>query len=195
MGGNVVASDLTPVFDQVRLDARDIGKARHHREPLVRRARTSQEEFVPGLDRDTVSIDRPHVIFIDPPSRGLPTHQDLYGGGPPAPQDRGRDLAERERADWALVVGGIAVLALGYVAQGGAVSLLLREGRRDREHTFPEEGIADEVLGFVRERVPDVVVLDDLRVLYDPACTCNQRTLGMSRLPMRHVVLAKGRKL
>jgi hypothetical protein len=51
------------------------------------------------------------------------------------------------------------------------------------------------VLGFVRERVPDVVVLDDLRVLYDPACTCNQRTLGMSRLPMRHVVLAKGRKL
>lgn len=68
----------------------------------------------------------------------------------------------------------------------------IREGRREREKVFPEEGIPDEVLGFVRERVPGVVVLDDLQIVYDPVHVCNQRSLGASRLPMRHLVLARG---
>ena len=193
LGGQVVASDLTPHFNDIKLDARDLGLATQHRLPFVRRARTAGEMMArPGLDEAELSVDHPHIIYFDPPSRGWPTHQELYGDGAPSDQDLGRDLAELDRDTWVTVVGGVAVLALLHLGVGGVVSLLVREGRRERERVFPEEGVADEVLGFIRERIPDVVVLDDLRVVYDPVHTCNQRSLGASRLPMRHVVLAKG---
>jgi hypothetical protein len=139
-----------------------------------------------------VSINKPHIIYFDPPSLGFPTHQELYGGGPPAQQEQGLDLAELGREAWGTVVGGIVVLALGYVAQGGVVSLLIREGRRERERVFPETGVAEDVLRFVRERVPELVVLDDIKVVHHPAHTCNQVSLGPARLPMRHLVLARG---
>ena len=104
----------------------------------------------------------------------------------------GRDLAELDRDTWVEVVGGVATLALLHVGPGSVVSLLVREGRREREQVFPEDGVAERVLTSIRERIPEVVVLDDLRVVYDPAHVCNQRSLGASRLPMRHLVLAKG---
>jgi hypothetical protein len=186
--GSVVSSDLTPQFNDLKLDARHMGEARHHREPFVRRA---PDQVLPDLDADTLSINKPHILFLDPPSRGTPTHQELYGGGPPAAQDDGLDLAELDRTTWASVVGGMVVLALHHVARAGVVSLLVREGRREREQVYAEEGLAEEVIGFVRECVPDLVVLDDVRVVYDPVRVCQQTSLGASRLPMRHLVLAR----
>lgn len=123
--GRVVASDLTPAFNDIMLDARGIGTAPHHLQPFVRRARSALDVTVrPGLDDTELSVDRPHIIYFDPPSRGWPIHQAEYGGGPPAPQQQGRDLGELSRGDWVVVVGGVTVLAFEYIAEGGVVALL-----------------------------------------------------------------------
>ncbi len=192
MGGQTVCSDVTPMFDFIKLDVRDIGEATQHKLPLLRRTLSQEAKHRPHLDAEGLSVNKPHMVFVDPPSRGTPSHQEVYGDGAIMEHEMGLDLAELDRDAWVNVVGWVVVVALlDHISEGGVVALTVREGRREREHISPEEGVTEDVLGVIREGVPDLEVLDDVRVVYDRVHTCQQTSLGASRLPMRHLVLAR----
>ena len=191
MGGQVVCSDLTAHFGCITLDVRNIGEAERHKLPFFRRYRTGDQKAAVPSGTDDLSTNKPHMVFVDPPSRGTPSHQEVYGDGAIMEHEMGLDLAELDRETWTNVVGWVVVVALlDHISEGGVVALTVREGRREREHVSPEEGVTEDVLGVIREGVPDLEVLDDVRVVYDRVHTCQQTSLGASRLPMRHLVLA-----
>ncbi len=126
-------------------------------------------------------VRSPDLVFFDPPSRGTPTQQELDLGF-----HQHLDLAILDRGLWVMTIADIASRAVPHLAPGGLMSLLVREGIRNHQHVTPEAGVADEVVAALGN---NVAVVGQHRVEY--GSTRNQASLIQSRLPMKHILLAR----
>lgn len=126
-------------------------------------------------------IRSPDLVFFDPPSRGSPTQQELDLG-----VHQHLDLAILDRELWVMTVADIASRAARHLVSGGLLSLIVREGIRTHQHVTPESGVADEVLAALGD---NVAVVGQHRVEFGNRR--NQASLIQSRLPIRHLLLAR----
>jgi hypothetical protein len=134
----------------------------------------------------TVVVPTPHIILIDPPSRGLPLHSQAYGNEPPPHDINLRDLGLLDRDQWIATVADIAGRAVAHLAEGGFVSLLLRCGFRFHSDVVAEPGVLDD---FKAALPSSVVVTHEMPLPY--RTVRNQTSLGTSRVPAVHLTLRK----
>jgi len=167
-GAGVIASDLNvgPAEGVAMLDCRAVGTIAQHR-GAARHALTKPE----------LVVKRPDIILFDPPSRGRPTHAELYYGSCP-----GLDLALLSREDWLIVIAVTVVEAVRYLAPGGFLSLLLRCGSRQGGRiTEDVEALADLKL-IVGDRVR---ITNEMPIVF--RTRRNQISLGQARVPAVHL--------
>lgn len=174
-GGRVVASDLS-IGDMVTkyADACDLGRTALHQ-------RGFRPQFPSHVIPQEDVIETPNVVFLDPGSRGRPSTSSLYFGS-----DDPRDLSLLERDEYIETIANIARVALKRIAEGGLVSLIIREGVRDQQRVTPDEGLGAEIVG----RLLDIAyVVDRLEVVY--LSPVKQVSLGAGRVPTVHYLLAR----
>jgi hypothetical protein len=186
-GGNTVAEVLTTVFgsrvvasDIVATDAlaafgdlRDVGFLAHHR------GNRRPAEILAA----SVVVTTPDLVFIDPPSRGGPSHSALYLGDRPE-----LDLACLDRDEYLANILAVLVLASARLARGGLLSLLLREGVRSDQRVGPDESIVTDFLTAAAD-FPEVMLVDRFR-LVEPA-PVRQASLATTRPAMTHLLFAR----
>ncbi|MEO8182931.1 MAG: hypothetical protein ABI895_29215 [Deltaproteobacteria bacterium] len=137
--------------------------------------------------RSTNVIRHPDIILFDPPSRGTPSHAQLYGEGDP------RDLANADRASWIEVTTLIAKSAATYLARDGVLSFLVRHGARDGGNVVPDPLLLADVK--LELQKPGPGTLPPLGVAHEIPITYgrrrNQTSLGQARVPSTHLLLVR----
>jgi len=180
LGGRVISSDLVcPCDPVITLDARNIGSLSQHRSP---RQTVDGGSWWPQLIPGETAFSRPHIIFFDPPSRGYPTHAELYD----QPENASSDLAALDREDWIGQVTRIVGRASKLLAPGGVVSLPVRGGERQGEVLEPDPTVVDDIRD---QLIAEVSIIEEVRVEYSFAC--RQASANDRRLPMSHLVLRR----
>lgn len=170
-GCTVIASDLTVVgaTGTIFADARQVGRLAGHRGvPAV------------SLNRPEHVVRRPNLILFDPPSRGTPTHARFYDG--PA----SGDMADLDRGDYLDTIAAIVVRAVGYLAPGGLLSLLLRCGTRSRGRVIPEPSLLDDLRALLGAQVR---IVHEMPLVY--ASVRRQASLGGARVPAVHLLIER----
>ncbi len=166
----VVASDLVEAVDGTNCaDLFDAG------EIAQRRTRRAARE---GIPQDAV-VEHPDLVFIDAPSRGTPTHAELYAGAWPE-----QDLATFERDAYLANILASVVLAAGRLAPGGLVSVVLREGVRRNQHVEADPLLIDD---FLRAATEFALVLVE-RIRIEEPWPLKQASLGIARMPTSHLL-------
>jgi hypothetical protein len=173
-GAVVVSSDLvgSDVLD-ARADLRDAGRIPQHRGPRQRSENHGQ----------SLVVETPDLVFLDPPGRGLPTHASLYLGLRPE-----LDFALLDRNDYLGEVLGAVVDASTRLASGGLVSVLLREGVRADQRVTVDPTLVAEFVDAAAE-FPELDLVDRV-VLHEPA-PVRQASLASTRYPMTHLLFAR----
>jgi len=169
-GGRVVSTDLTNNGNGVaKLDARNLGCCPGHGQPV-------QTGHFEGL-----VVQHPDMVFLDPPSRGVPTMAELDRS-----DDADRDLASLDRNVYIEIVATIVSKSVERLAAGGLVSLLVREGVRNHQHITQDSGVADAIMGAL---AAGIQVVGHHEVVY--AHAANQVSVGSARCPMVHLLLGR----
>lgn len=163
-----IASRHTRVLDLRNVVRNDYHTLRSHEQLLGRYVIDPREV-----------IQHPDIVFLDPPSRGRPSHSKLYTGL----EDK-RDLANLTRQDWIDVVADTVRRCLGRLNPGGLISLVVREGCRNHQVIDPESGLPEALLS----RLEDVVTLVDRKRVAGWR-RVNQASLIKCRLPAVHLLL------
>ena len=172
----VVATDLATASGESRfLDLRDAIRNEYHTLPA-----TSRTAGIYSVDRDRV-VQAPDLVFLDPPSRGTPSHSLLYTG-----IDDPRDLAHTTRPQWIEVVASTVLACLPKLGSGGLISLVVREGTRRGQYIEPEPGIPEEVLS----RLGEAIVLVERKRIFGYR-RVRQASLDKCRLPAVHLLLGR----
>ena len=172
-GCEVVASDLTVVggTDIALGDCRDVGTMAAHRAQI-------------GLSASSFSPRRPDIILFDPPSRGRPTHAEIYEAGRAPSRD---DLALLDPEPYVSALASTIVWAARRLAPGGTLSVVVRCGARCRTEVVPDEDLLptlkEALAGFVR-------VTNEMPVVY--RTTRAQTSLGAARVPTVHLLVERG---
>ena len=165
-GLEVIACDLTPCHEQVvPLHARDVGRL-----PNIVRERLVKES-APFLRRD--------LILLDPPSRGTPTHAEVYEAGGCSP-----DLAALPREAYLATLVDVTRWARTVLSTRGLVSVLLRCSTRSGREVTADLTLADDFLGLLRETEEGFEVVERLNVQWHERGRVRQAGLGTSRPPM-----------
>jgi hypothetical protein len=170
-GCALVATDLT-VTTETGIgfgDCRAIGRLPGHR------------GAVPGaLSQPEIVVREPDVILFDPPSRGAPTHADLYDGPPTG------DLARLPRDDYVTTVAAVLILAARRLAEGGVVSFLLRCGARGRRDLIRDAALLGDVVDAIG---CNARIVHQMSVEF--GARANQTSLGQARLPAAHLLIER----
>lgn len=178
-GGTVIGTDLAPTYYGIGLgDARDVGRLAEHRLNGTRWPANRLEKVVA----------RPDLVFVDPPSRGSPTHSEVYD------ERKGRftghrvdqDLAVLDKSDWVEAVAKISTTAVSHLAPGGFVSLIVRAGTRSKGKVTPEPELVDEVKCALGRGVR---LVEEHPIHFRGRK--KQFSLGKNRVPATHLLLAR----
>jgi hypothetical protein len=149
-----------------------------------------RERGVPGVFRAPAPrVTTPDLVFLHPPSRGMPACSWLYGL-------RGRwDVAVHLRSDLAYMADRRAYVeriakavrtSLGRLAPGGMLSLLVPEYVRDHQQIAADRGIGDDILHLLGDGARLIErheVVDDAPV--------RQTSLDRARGPLVHLILGR----
>jgi hypothetical protein len=150
--------------------------------------RSQMPAIHPGL-----VIRHPDIILFDPPSRGTPTHAELYGDRDEDDEADARDLALADRQRWIDETTRIAKRTARYLAKGGVISFLVRHGERNGRTVVDDPGLLDAVkLELVK---PGPGRLQALAIAHEMPIVCgrrrNQASLGQARVPATHLLLVR----
>ncbi len=166
----VIATDVVEaVSGTICADLFEAGEIARHKQTRAARENVSEETV----------IERPDLVFIDPPSRGTPTHTELDVGSWPE-----RDLAGFERSAYLANILEALVRSVGRLASGGLVSVLLREGVRRGQRVE----IDPDMIGIFLEAAAefDLVRVDQVRI--EEPWPLKQAGLAVTRMPMTHLL-------
>lgn len=182
-GCRVYARDLTIVATDV-----DYGPAdAFHRSDKVT-GHTSMPGIHPGL-----VIRRPDIVLFDPPSRGCPTHAELYGDRDDDGNADPRDLAKADRLTWIEETTLILKRAATYLAKGGVISYLVRHGERDGGSVRADPDLLEAVKTELQNPGPGTIPA--LRIMHETPVEYgkrrNQTSLGLARVPTTHLLLGR----
>ena len=134
--------------------------------------------WLPRLHEDdkwtpVLSVPPVDLVFFDPPSRGTPTHAELYAGAYPE-----ADLGGLPRDDYIAACSTFVLVAVNVLKPGGNIAYLVRHGVRDRQRV-----------------VEDHRLVVDLKVAFGPSVTVERQipityrkrvpqvSLGVERVP------------
>lgn len=178
LGWKVLSSDLTNPGERIHfLDARNVGEhALHQRVPKI-----DGKQPGPIKVPEHLVVDRPHMIVLDPPSRGTPTHAERYEGFWP-----NLDLAVLDRNEYIETIAAISGRALECLRAGGCLVLVVREGTRSQQHVSADPDLARDIVAAIGQAAE---VVDTFKVVYEHAR--NQFSLRKARLPIRVFLLAR----
>lgn len=169
----VVASDLTVVLG----DGIQPAHCQHVGEISSHQARR-QGPHVPAL-----AIAQPDIVLFDPPSRGRPTHSELYQ----VEQNQyGGDLADLDRDEYLATVTAVTVWSASALAPGGFVSLLLRCGTRRRGQVTPDPALLEDLKTCLEGHAE---VTHEMPLVYRGRR--DQTSLGQARVPTVHLVIER----
>lgn len=170
-GCPVVASDLTVVTGEgiYSADCRQVGSIGGHRQRT--RARHN---------RPSVAVHMPDIVFFDPPSRGTPTHADLYDGPPEG------DLAALSRDRYLDTLVEVVARSTQALAPNGFVSLVLRCGTRQKYRLVPDPALVADFRARLEGRAR---ITSEMPVVY--AGVRNQTSLGKWRVPAVHLTIER----
>ncbi len=170
-GCEVIASDLTVVAGTGigRGDCRDVGHLPAHHGLL-------------GLSTPPFARRRPDIILFDPPSRGRPTHAELYESARPSKSDLG--LLDME--GYVGAVASTIVDAAKCLAPGGMISVVLRGGHRRGSDVFPDPEV---VLGLTDALREFVLIGHEMPIVYRGRRA--QTSLGTARIPTVHLLVER----
>lgn len=173
----VIATDLTVVASGVAPgDCRDVGGLLLHRG--TRGALGSRPEAV---------VRRPDLILFDPPSRGTPTHADLYASGPQeATALKGADLSTLTRDAYLGVVAAVIIRATEFLSEGGIVSYLARCGSRKHGEVSADRKMLDDLRALLSGHV---AITHEMPLVY--GTVGSQVSLGKVRVPATHLVIER----
>lgn len=196
-GGNTVSDVLTTLFaatvvqtdlaeglreDVTMADIGDAGRLHAH----GRRQSLGLEPLSTGI-----VVQRPDLVFIDPPSRGRPTHTEIYNGvrcpGVAPPPSTGADLAADDRDTYLVFILRAVRMSLRRLAAGGLVSVLLREAVRDHQRVTVDADLVSDLLQHGAEL--GMTVSERFRI--EEPRPINQASLGTTRYPMTHMLFEK----
>lgn len=164
---DIVGQDRGNIF----ADLRDLANVANHRRSRRGLERTNEE----------IVVAAPELVFLDPPSRGTPTHGELYGSAWPE-----HDLALLERDDYVGALRSAVVRAVRRLHPAGLLSLVLREGVRADQHVRHDAALVRDVL----DGLPaDMQPLEQARL--EEPWPINQASLATTRMPMTHLVLRR----
>jgi hypothetical protein len=179
----VYGRDLTVVASDV-----DYGPARDfHRSDKVT-GRSSMPGIHPGL-----VIRHPDIVLFDPPSRGSPTHAELYGDRSLDDEGDPRDLANADLLTWIEETTLIVKRAATYLADGGVISFLVRHGERNGG-SVPEDpdllmAVKSELQKAGLGSLPALSITHEMPIEFGKRR--NQASPGQARVPATHLLLAR----
>lgn len=176
----VIATDLTDTLGSgiTEADCREVGSLREHHQ------RRRANNFLGGPEE---AVRTPDIILFDPPSRGWPTHYDLYTDeAHQRKAQRSKDLATFSRDDYIETVAEVVVRAAQHLAGGGVLSFVVRCGERDRGRVVEDP----ELLVAIKEALSGRVAITDERAIAYGRRT-NQAGLGTSRVPAVHLLIER----
>jgi hypothetical protein len=167
--------DLTPTSERVALtDLRHLGFPRSAQDVVWLPRFDSRDKWKPALSAGPVDL-----VFFDPPSRGRPTHADLYAGA--RPED---DLGGLHRDDYISACSAFVQMAMQILRPRGYIVYPVRHGVRDRQRI-----------------VEDNRIIIDLKVAFGPSVTVERQvpikyrkrvpqvSLGVERVPATLLML------
>ncbi len=130
-------------------------------------------------------IRRPDIILFDPPSRGRPTHAELYT---PTHEEAafGADLALLDRDEYLATIAGIIIEGSTFLAEGGLISYLARCGSRKRGQITADPEMLADLKALLDGQV---VITHEMPLVY--ASVRNQTSLGTARVPAVHMVIKR----
>jgi hypothetical protein len=182
-GCRVYGRDLTVVASDV-----DCGPARDFHVSDKVTGCSAIPSIHPGM-----VIRHPDIVLFDPPSRGTPTHAELYGERDQHGEGDSRDLATADRRTWIEETTLIVKRAAPYLAQGGIISFLVRHGERNGGTVVDDAGLLDavkiELLKPGRGRPPAVAIAHEMPIEYGRRR--NQTSLGQTRVAATHLLLVR----
>jgi hypothetical protein len=168
-GCPIIASDLVvEAAESALLDCRHVGSLAQHRH--------ARRSILPGPDE---AIPRPDLILFDPPSRGTPTHSQLYAGALPH-----HDLALLSREQWLLAIAFTVKEAVRHLAPGGWLSLLLRCGSRHHGTAEPDPQALEDLKAILEGLV---IITHEMPIVF--VARRSQVSLGQARVPATHLLI------
>ncbi len=172
-----VSVDLTPASERVALaDLRHLGIPRSVEDVVWLPRFTAKDKWKPAL-----SVGPVDLVFFDPPSRGTPTHAELYSGSRPE-----ADLGGFHRDDYISACSAFVQLAVQILRPRGYIVYLVRHGVRDRQRVVEEDRL-----------------VVDLKVAFGPSVTVDRQvpikykhrvpqvSLGVERVPATLLMLRR----
>ena len=161
----VQATDLNNATEDVAFgDAREVGA-------FLRLLGASR---IPGIEGRTVK--RPNLVLFDPPSRGGPTHAEVYHGGHPT-----RDLGRLDRDGYLDALVEVTAGTFRVLKNAGLMSILIRCSVRNQQEVVADETLADDYLALLLERMADLQVVERLNVRWAKSHRVQQAGVGKSR--------------
>ena len=138
-------------------------------------------------------IRHPDIVLFDPPSRGTPTHAELYVGGAEDGEGDPRDLAAADWLPWIEETTRIAKRAAAYLAEGGVISFLVRHGERAGGSVLEDPALLDAVKSELQKPGPGhlqaLFIAHEMPIEFGGRR--NQASLGQARVPATHLLLVR----
>jgi hypothetical protein len=132
-------------------------------------------------------------VLFDPPSRGTPTHAELYGDRDQDDEADRRDLATADRQRWIEETTLIVKRAATYLAKRGVISFLVRHGEREGANVSGDPGLLDAVKLELTKPGPGrhrpLAIAHEMPIEYGRRR--NQTSLGLARVPATHLLLVR----
>jgi hypothetical protein len=176
-GCNGTSVDLSPMSERVRqVDLRQLGFAGTARDVAWLPRFEEKAKWEPLLHVAPVDL-----VFFDPPSRGNPTHAELYAGSHPD-----ADLGGLKRVDYIAACSRFVQTAANLLKPGGYIAYLVRHGVRDRQRLTEDGTLVSEMKAAFG---PSVRIEREIPIQYKKRV--RQVSLGTVRIPATLLTLGR----